>query len=299
MKVLNFGSLNQDYTYRVSHIVQEGETISSSSLEIYPGGKGLNQSVALSLAGAKTFHAGLIGNDGLWLREYCDRYGIDTSFIGLAEERTGNAIIQVDDKGNNSIILFSGANHAVSVELVEKTLENFSEGDLLLLQNEINASAYIIKKAKEKGMVIVVNPSPYTDEIAKWNVEQTDLLIMNEIEAFQMTGEQTPMIILDKLTARYPETSIVLTLGDKGAYFADKEKRVYQRALDIIPVDTTGAGDTFTGYFIKAFFLGHESPERSLEIATYAAAMATLREGAAVSIPAAAEVDGFMKKRGG
>lgn len=149
-----------------------------------------------------------------------------------------------------------------------------------MLQNEINASAYIIKKAKEKGMVIVVNPSPYTEEIAKWNVEQTDLLIMNEIEAFQMTGEQTPMIILDKLTARYPETSIVLTLGDKGAYFADKEKRVYQRALDIIPVDTTGAGDTFTGYFIKAFFLERESPERSLEIATYAAAMATLREGA-------------------
>ena len=125
MKVLNFGSLNQDYTYRVSHIVQEGETISSSSLEIYPGGKGLNQSVALSLAGAETFHAGLIGNDGLWLKEYCDRYGIDTSFIGLAEERTGNAIIQVDDKGNNSIILFSGANHAVSVELIEKILENF------------------------------------------------------------------------------------------------------------------------------------------------------------------------------
>lgn len=299
MKVLNFGSLNQDYTYRVSHIVQEGETISSSSLEIYPGGKGLNQSVALSLAGAKTFHAGLIGNDGLWLKEYCDRYGIDTSFIGVAEERTGNAIIQVDDKGNNSIILFSGANHAVSVELIEKILENFSEGDLLLLQNEINASAYIIKKAKEKGMVIVVNPSPYTEEIAKWNLEQTDLLIMNEIEAFQMTGEQTPMIILDKLTGRYPETSIVLTLGDKGAYFADKEKRVYQQALDIIPVDTTGAGDTFTGYFIKAFFLEHESPERSLEVATYAAAMATLREGAAVSIPAAAEVDGFMKKRGG
>ncbi len=299
MKVLNFGSLNQDYTYRVSHIVQEGETISSSSLEIYPGGKGLNQSVALSLAGAETFHAGLIGNDGLWLKEYCDRYGIDTSFIGLAEERTGNAIIQVDDKGNNSIILFSGANHAVSVELIEKILENFSEGDLLLLQNEINASAYIIKKAKEKGMVIVVNPSPYTEEIAKWNLEQTDLLIMNEIEAFQMTGEQTPMIILDKLTGRYPETSIVLTLGDKGAYFADKEKRVYQQALDIIPVDTTGAGDTFTGYFIKAFFLEHESPEHSLEIATYAAAMATFREGAAVSIPAAAEVDGFMKKRGG
>ena len=107
------------------------------------------------------------------------------------------------------------------------------------------------------------------------------------------------MIILDKLTGRYPETSIVLTLGDKGAYFADKEKRVYQQALDIIPVDTTGAGDTFTGYFIKAFFLEHESPEHSLEIATYAAAMATFREGAAVSIPAAAEVDGFMKKRGG
>ena len=136
MRVLNFGSLNIDYVYSVDHFVQKGETISSSMLNVFSGGKGLNQSVALSRAGVEVYHAGMIGMDGLFLVELLEDAGVDTRYVVRSKDvRTGNAIIQNDSQGDNCIILYGGANQAVSKEMIDNVLKEFGSGDWLVLQN--------------------------------------------------------------------------------------------------------------------------------------------------------------------
>ena len=138
MKVLNFGSLNLDYTYRVSHIVREGETISSKDVEMHLGGKGFNQSVALARAGVPVYHAGLVGEEGLDFYDTCQECGIKTDYIKTVTGRCGHTTIQVDEEGQNSIVLFGGANQKNSKDYVDEVLKNFDTGDIILLQNEIN-----------------------------------------------------------------------------------------------------------------------------------------------------------------
>ena len=166
MKVLCFGSLNIDYTYRVPHFVHKGETLSSESLEVFSGGKGLNQSVALAKAGVDTYHAGVIGEDGMFLVKVLQEAGVHTELIKIRSDvRTGNAIIQNDHEGDNCILLYGGANQAVTEKQVDETIEKFEKGDFLLIQNEINELSYIVQKAHEKQMKIVLNPSPMNEKI--------------------------------------------------------------------------------------------------------------------------------------
>ena len=184
MKVLNFGSLNIDYVYKVEHIVKRGETLSSQMLNIYPGGKGLNQSVALGKAGIDVWHAGAVGEDGTFLIELLKEAGVDTSYVKiLTDIKSGHAIIQNDKEGDNCIVLYGGANQAITKEQVDQTLNRFEEGDYLILQNEINELDYIMEKAHEKGMRIVLNPSPANEMIQKLPLSYVNYFILNEIEA--------------------------------------------------------------------------------------------------------------------
>ena len=159
MKILNFGSLNLDYVYRVAHSVQPGETIASSGMETFCGGKGLNQSVALARAGAEVYHAGRVGEDGQLLIETCRQSGVHTELILQTNGKSGHTIIQVDDNGQNSILLAGGANRRITEQDVETALRAFGAGDLLLLQNEISCLPVLIERAYEKGMRVVLNPS--------------------------------------------------------------------------------------------------------------------------------------------
>ena len=139
MKLINFGSMNYDKVYRVPNIVKPGETITAHSLTTYFGGKGLNQSVALARAGAKVYHAGLVGTDGAPLKEFLKENGVDVSLIETAEVENGQAIIQVDDSGQNSIFLFPGSNRAITPIFAGNVLCYFEAGDYILLQNEISS----------------------------------------------------------------------------------------------------------------------------------------------------------------
>ena len=191
MKVLNFGSLNIDYFYKVGHFVQKGETQASDMLNIYGGGKGLNQSVALSRAGAEVYHAGVIGTDGAFLKEILEEAGVNTTFTQeLQNVRTGHAIIQNDSAGDNCIILYGGANQEVTRELVDDVIKEFGSGDWLVLQNEINEIPYIVDKAHEKGMKIVLNPSPVNNKIFEINLSYIDYFILNEGEGQALAGVQ-------------------------------------------------------------------------------------------------------------
>ena len=295
MKVLNYGSLNIDYVYSLDHFVKRGETISSDSLDIFPGGKGLNQSLALGRAGAKVFHAGAIGKDGMFLLDLLKNSGIQIEHVRVLEGvQTGTAIIQKEKSGDNCIILYSVANHEISEKDIEETFQNFSEGDVLILQNEINAIGRIMEEAHQKGMQIILNPSPMNESIFQLPLEFVHYFILNEIEAAQIlkldlvTVENAEKIVRE-LHQRYPQSKIVLTLGAEGSLYFDGELLLRQNAYKAKVVDTTAAGDTFTGYFVAGILNG-DSVKTAMERATHAAAIAISRLGAAPSIPYAKEL---------
>ena len=298
MKILNFGSMNIDYTYKVEHIVTPGETISSNGIEVFPGGKGLNQSVALAKAKAEVYHAGMIGKDGLFLKEVCEKSGVHTNYIKCIEERTGNAMIQVSEEGQNSIILFAGATRKNTKEYIKEVLKHFEKGDFLLLQNEINLISELIDEGKERGMTIVLNPSPFDRELLYAKMEKVDYFLINEVEGKQITGELQSDHILKEMQKRYPKAGVVLTLGEKGAIYQDQTQTVIQNAVKTNVVDTTAAGDTFTGYFLAAV-MEKRMKQEALKEAAYAAALAVSRKGASVSIPEKEEVIRLISEKEG
>ena len=184
MKVLNFGSLNIDYVYSLDHFVQKGETISSDALHIFPGGKGLNQSVALGRAGVTVSHAGAVGKDGDFLLELLKESCVNIKYIQVLEGvQTGTAIIQNDKSGDNCIILYSGANHQITKEQIANTISDFEKGDFLVLQNEINGMESIMRVAEEKGLKIVLNPSPMNEKILKLPLQYVDYFVLNDISS--------------------------------------------------------------------------------------------------------------------
>ncbi len=293
MKVLSFGSLNIDYVYSVPHFIVRGETLASKSLNTYSGGKGLNQSVALSKAGLKVFHAGSIGKEGTFLLDELQKAGVNTDYVKILDDiRTGHTIIQKSDDGDNCILLFGGANQSITEAQIEKTLENFSEGDALVLQNEINGLEFLMQKAKSKNMIVVLNPSPMNDNL-KGLFKYADYILLNEIEAGQFLNEnvenKSPEEISEKLHEKLPSVKIVLTLGVNGSVYYDGKNYFRQEAIKVKAVDTTAAGDTFTGFFLSGIFEG-KNPEWALNFAANASAIAVTRHGAAPSIPTRNEV---------
>ncbi|MBQ8803809.1 MAG: ribokinase [Tyzzerella sp.] len=289
MKILNFGSLNIDYVYDVEHFVRPGETLSSHKMEIFCGGKGLNQSIALARAGADVYHAGAVGEkDGKILIDTLAENNINTEFIKIHDAQSGHALIQVDSSGQNCIILYGGTNQMIDKEHIDFVFEHFSQGDYILLQNEINMLDYIMTKAHDKGMVIVLNPSPMQSNILDLPLENLDYLILNEVEASDLCGKEAAEDILDALTIKFPNTKIILTLGKQGAIYSDGEVRLKHGIYKVPAADTTAAGDTFTGYFFASIL--NNSPEEALRIASMASAIAVSRKGAEASIPKLQEV---------
>lgn len=336
MRILNFGSLNIDYVYGVEHFIRPGETMSSIRRDVLAGGKGLNQSVALarSLGGAESggigkshggqidkieiFHAGGIGKaDGTFLKKLLAESGVNVDYVYEHDEASGHAIIQVEPSGQNCIILFGGANQMQSRPYVDKVLANFSAGDFLVLQNEINELSYIIEKAHEKGLVIFLNPSPCDEKISKLPLQYVDYFLLNEVEAADIlgmsagsgvfaatenlsaskklsagSGKISADEMISSLRKKFTSAKIVLTLGKDGVAFFDGEKVYKHGVYDVKVVDTTAAGDTFTGYFVSGVAQKF-SPEETLRLASVASSIAVSRKGAAPSIPTIDEVNNF------
>lgn len=295
MKILNLGSMNLDYFYKVKEIVKPGETISSSSLEIKMGGKGLNQSIALSRNFSNLYHAGLIGKDGIELKNLLDKNNIDTTFVEVIDTRTGNAIIQLEESGENSIVLYPGANYCFTKEYIDKVLENFTSSDYLVIQNEINNIDYIIDRAFEKKMKIFLNPSPITDSLLKSDLSKVYMFILNEQEALKICEASSRNDVVNKLIEKFPNSKFVMTKGKNGSLYFDKEKIIEQKAYSVNALDTTGAGDTFTGFFITSFIKG-EGVEKALDIASIASALCVTKKGASNAIPAIKDVLEFKER---
>ena len=290
MKVLNFGSLNIDYVYSVDHFVRAGETLASDELELFCGGKGLNQSIAFARAGAEVFHAGCIGKDGTMLTDTLQSSDVDTSLIKTNDKiSTGHAIIQVNKNGENCILLFGGANLIISEEFAREVISKFECGDLLVLQNEINNIDLIIKLANEKGLQTVLNPSPFNEKISALDLSLINWLILNETEGKEITGKEDSNDILDTLLSRFPSMKVVLTLGADGSVYADKDIRIKQDIFKANVVDTTAAGDTASGGLCAMLSKG-EAIENAMAFGSKAASIACSRHGAQKSVPTLFEV---------
>ena len=289
MKVLNYGSLNIDHVYQVDQIVQPGQTIDSYGVNVFPGGKGMNQSIAIARAGCRVYHAGNIGADGQFMKELLEEAGADCTWLRTVDVGTGSTFIQVDSNGQNCIVLNGGANRANTREYVDQVLADFGEGDLILLQNEINEVGYIIEKAYEKGMIVVVNPSPMNEKILACDLGKVSMFLMNEDEGMAITGKQEPADILAAMAEMYPKAQTVLTLGSKGSVYQGNGRTIEQKVFRVKAVDTTAAGDTFTGYFLAGLADGLPI-EEVLRMSAKASSIAVTREGAVPSIPYRKEV---------
>ena len=294
MSILNFGSLNIDYVYGVDHFALKGQTITSRSLDVFPGGKGLNQSLALARAGADVRHAGQVGRDGGFLRDLLAENGVGVEDVAVRDDvRSGNAIIQNDADGDNCIILYPGANCAIDRAFVDRVLDGYGEGDWLLLQNEISELPYIVERAYARGMRIVLNPSPADALLDEVDLELIDCFVLNEGEAALLSGASGDReTLLAAMRARFGRADIVLTLGEHGSAYLHGDETVVQSAYLVDTVDTTAAGDTFTGYLLAGLLAGR-TVARSLDDAAKAAAIAVSRRGAAPSIPTDEEVAAF------
>ena len=276
--IVNIGSLNIDYVYDVESFVRKGQTISSTRRSVFAGGKGLNQSIALGRAGADVAHAGLVGDEGAFLRDLMLESGVDVSRVGTAEGHSnGHAIIQRDSEGDNCIILHGGSNRLIGAGLIDTTLLAFKPEDWVLLQNETSCVSNAIEGAHARGMKVVLNPSPVNDALLACPLELVDCFILNEGEAAAIAG--------------IDGAEIVLTVGADGAYYARKGgEPIFQPAFAVDAVDTTAAGDTFTGYYLAERAAGSD-PSRALLVASAASSIAVSRPGAAPSIPLRREVE--------
>lgn len=292
MKILVYGSINIDLTFLVDHIAGPGETIGGLSLEKSAGGKGANQAAALAKAGMPVYLAGKIGGDGRFILDLLRSYGVDTAYVAEYGGATGQALIQVDKKKQNAIIVYPGGNGSISAEEINRTIGDFSAGDIVVFQNETACTGELMEAAKNRGLKIHFNPSPCDEKIEGLPLEAVDVFFVNEIEgmALARVPADTPCpLVVDALVKRFPGSEILLTAGKDGAYYGFRDIRERGVVVDTPVVDTVGAGDTFTGYYIAARCRNYTVAE-ALETACKAASIAVSRKGAMEAMPFAPEV---------
>lgn len=281
---INFGSINIDHVYSVESFVKAGETIAIKEYQKFLGGKGLNQSVALASAGATVHHVGRIHRSDEWLLDTIQRLGVGSDFIGFSEKSTGHAIIQIDREGENAICVYGGANRTLTTQQIENVLTSSDVNSVVMLQNETNGVEEIIRLADAKGYKVFFNPAPYDATVNELPLEYVDVLVLNESEAQGLSGETQMEKIQKAFLARNPLGKFIVTLGVKGACFFDKENRHFQKAYSVKTVDTTGAGDTFCGFFAALYYDGL-GVAHAMEYAARAAALCVGKKGALNTIP--------------
>jgi ribokinase len=299
MKIINFGSLNIDNVYYVDNFVLPGQTIFATTQEQIPGGKGLNQSVAAARTDAKIQHAGCVGTDGQFMLDLLYKAGVDISAVNILEKPSGHAIIEVNKKGQNRIIVFGSTNQLLTENYIDTVLKNVEKDDIVLLQNETNLVGTIIVKAASVGARVAFNPSPMPNDLESLPLDKVSFFIVNELEAAQLADNKASENFeetLDILSKKFPNAAIIMTLGSQGALYKCGSKHVFRPIFKVKTIDTTAAGDTFCGYFLACLTKGLQA-EECLETASAASAITVSGKGAAPSIPTIDQVRQFISER--
>lgn len=289
MAVWNLGSINEDRFYRVPHLPGPGETLTAVDFSVGLGGKGANQSVAAARAGAKVHHIGRVGPEGAWARKRLAALGVDVTHIAQISGPTGHANVHVDDHGENMIVIFAGANRTFEMDEIERALGHAQTGDIFMLQNETNLTAEAAQLAREFGLFVVYSAAPFELEPAMAVLPFVDLLVLNTVEAEQLAESMGQMA--DEL----PVPNLLITRGAHGAIWYDHVAgEVFEvPAFRVTPVDTTGAGDCFTGYVVAGLDQGL-APADAMRLGSAAAALQVTRPGTSEAIPDRAETDTFL-----
>ncbi|WP_299084575.1 ribokinase [uncultured Paraglaciecola sp.] len=296
MAVINFGSINIDHVYQVEHFVQPGETIASSNYQCLLGGKGANQSIALARAGSEVRHVGKINETDVSFKQSMIRDGIDCKYVTCSEVATGHAIIQVTPSAENAIVLFGGANHEMTSKDIIKALDNTKPADWVLTQNETSNIDQVLTQAKDKGLKVAFNPAPMTESVKHLPHQCIDLLIVNEVEAEEISGQQDIEKMEDYFRNQWSHAEVLITLGKAGVRMLKQDSTIDVPAFTVDATDTTAAGDTFIGYFLSAYS-NHVDSKTALSRACAASALAVMQEGAAQSIPKEEDVNRFLAKQ--
>jgi len=295
-KVLVIGSLNIDMVAAVDKLPEKGETVLASNMEKFDGGKGANQAAAGSKFGAAVSIIGAVGNDedGKALLERMRSMGIDITGVKLRDnEKTGAAWITVDLKGENSIVVISGANRTLDKEAIDANEALLREADVVLLQLEIpvETAAYAIDKAKENGCKVILNPAPAV-KLGRDILEKVDILTPNESELDTLAKCKKECSCLEKAQQLIGEgpANVICTLGAEGALLVNKAGHVKFPAFPVNAVDTTGAGDCFNGV-LAAELSNNKSLEDAIKTAVIASALSVTKKGAQSSMPGRQDVD--------
>ena len=292
MAVWNLGSINADFTYRLPHLPGPGETLASISRTKGLGGKGANMSVALARAGAHVHHIGAVGPDGLWARDLLLEYGVDTREIRQTDTETAHAIIMLDEAAENQIVLFPGANHEILSTDIELALAKASSGDVFLTQNEPNNVPQAVQIANAMGLPVYYAAAPFVVEDVKQVLSYVDVLVLNEHEAAALSEALNVSI-----EALEGPQDVLVTKGSQGVTWHDLAHATSSDffAYEADLVDTTGAGDTFTGYLIAGKQRGMPMAQ-AVDFAQRAAALMVSRQGTADVIPDLKEIQDAIFK---
>ncbi len=289
--IINFGSINADLVYQVPHMPRPGETLLALDHAKHLGGKGLNQSVAALRSGGPLRHVGCIAKDDSWIDAAISAAGLDQTYIDRIDTPTGHAIIYVDPDAENEIVIFSGANQCLTMDMVAKALHGLNGPDhWVLFQNETNLTGEIARYAKDHGFKIAYSAAPFSPALATELLPLTDLLVVNETEAAELAAANHCAV------ADIAVPMLLVTLGAKGAYLRDATGTLHQNAYPVQAVDTTGAGDTFLGAFL-AQYDAHGNAAQALRFAAAASALQVTGHGAASAIPHKQDVTDFLKEQ--
>ena len=290
-KLINLGSLCIDHVYRVPRIAGAGVTVASDGHDVYPGGKGLNQSIAAAYAGCRVEHIGAIGEDGQWLVDVLAQAGVGHAALAMVDGDSGSAFIQVDANGRNAIVISGGANRRWDNRQLRSLAHLAEPGDWVLLQNETNLIPECIEICADLGLQVAINLAPIDKRVVDYPLTRADLLIVNEEEACALADRTEPDAAWEALCAMFAQQALVMTAGKQGLRFRWQapDEQGSLDAFEVESVDETAAGDAFVGYLLAGLVAGR-ALRTTLGEASAAGALATTRQGAAPSLPRAADV---------
>lgn len=298
------GSTNIDIVVQVARFPESGETVSGTSLNRYPGGKGANQAVACGKLYKEAVFVGAFGSetDNSITTDSLNAANVDISnCVTIEDEVSGTALITVDREGKNSIVVIPGSNGCLTPEVLAPRLDRLKAPDYLLLQMEIPIESirYLLARYREKT-VLIVNPAPVPADLALSELSGVDYLIPNESELALLSGmpvcEIGQVVKAADVLLKAGVKKLVVTVGSKGAVLITKEKALHIEPVAVKVVDTTAAGDTFIGAFASALSWGM-SDQEAVMFANEAATIAVSRVGAQTSIPTREEVNEFIRTR--
>lgn len=304
--VLVVGSLNMDLVITVDKLPMVGETILGNDISYIPGGKGANQACAIGRLGGNVTMLGCVGKDnfGTLQKKQLSSCNVDVSFLKESDiNPTGTAVIYINSKGENTIVVIPGANKECDVLYLKQNDVLFQQCDYILLQMEIPYEAIIhtLTRAKELGKTVILNPAPAPepDYLPEEILKLIDHIIPNETELIKLSNEKK--IDLDTLE-RGAKTlitrgakNVIVTMGDRGSLLVNEKETSHYPARKVQAVDTTAAGDCFNGAFVVGLAEGKTESE-AIKLANIASSIVVTRKGAQISIPTREETDSILRE---